>query len=100
MELDLNALVLWGVPLLGLVGGILSLLKWALPSSLPEKVVKLVGFALIAGGVMAISAVPEFEAAYPVVALWVQRGLWALAAGLIYTGDFPGLPTVKRALKL
>jgi len=85
---NLSDLVLWGVPLIGLVAAIVSLLKWLVPA-LDEKIVKLIGAALTALGAMFIFSLDDMLLLWPWLEVWGQRVLWALTLFLMYTGHYP-----------
>jgi len=80
--------LLWGIPLVVFVGAILAVLRKYVPS-LSEKVETAVGMGLVAAGMFFIQILPGLEAAYPVVMMYVQWGVKALAAALLWGGFWP-----------
>jgi len=91
---NFEELVLWGVPLLGLVGGVMAFLRWAVPT-LDEKLDKVIGGLLVAIGVFFISALPDLVVTYPWLEVWGSRVLWAITGMLFYTGHYPLLNRVN-----
>jgi len=80
--------LLWGIPLVVFVAAILAVLRKYVPS-LSEKVEVAVGMGLVAAGMFFIQILPGLEAAYPVVMMYVQWGVKALAAALLWGGFWP-----------
>jgi len=89
-------LLLWGIPLVTFVGAILAALRKF--TNLNEDVEKAVGMALMAAGVFFIQVLPGLEAAYPEVMLYVQWGVMALAAALLWGGFWPTARAAKSRL--
>jgi len=77
-------MILWGISLIGVVQGLMALVKRFWPG-LSDKARELGGAALIIGGALLVQVAPELP---PDVALWVQRGLTALVAGLGFLGYY------------
>ncbi len=100
---DLGTFVLWGVPLLGIISGIVRFVKWLKPD-VSDKITKLIGGGLTTSGILGIRGLEVLTEQYPVIGEWGPYVLWSLVAFLIYTGNFPdtiqGLKVVaSRALE-
>jgi len=85
---DVADLVLWGIPLVGLVSALVSLLKW-LWTGYNEKVVTIIGAVLTGLGALFIFSLADLLVLLPWLEVWGPRVLWALTAMLIYTGHYP-----------
>ena len=85
---DLGTFVLWGVPLLGIISGVVRFIKWLKPD-VSDKVTKLIGGLLAAFGVLGVRGFEVLTELYPVVGEWGPYVLWSFVAFLIYTGNFP-----------
>ena len=82
---NLNDLLLWGVPLAGLV---LALVKFALDMGLPQKWVKHVRGLLFALGFVVISLVPQLGEQWPPLATYGPLALYALVIYLWAAGYY------------
>lgn len=85
---NLDDLILWGIPLVGLVSALVSLIKW-LWTGYNEKVVTIIGAVLTGLGALFIFSLPDLLVMFPGLEVWGPRVLWALTAMLIYTGHYP-----------
>jgi len=94
---SLDSLILWGIPLLGLVDAIEALIKWAWPGYI-EKVVKLVGGVLLAVGAFFVMTLDHWLGLYPDLAMWGPVVLWTLVMFLARLG-FYGVSLVARKVR-
>lgn len=85
---NLADLVLWGIPLVGLVSALVSLIKW-IWEGYNEKVVTLIGAVLTGLGAIFIFSLADLLVMFPGLEVWGPRILWALTLMLIYTGHYP-----------
>jgi len=85
---ELADLVLWGIPLVGLVSAVVSLIKW-IWDGYNEKVVTLIGAVLTGLGAIFIFSLADLLVLLPALEVWGPRVLWAITAMLIYTGHYP-----------
>lgn len=85
---DLSELILWGIPLVGLVSALVSLIKW-LWTGYNEKAVTLIGAVLTGLGAIFIFSLADLLVMFPDLEVWGPRVLWAITAMLIYTGHYP-----------
>ena len=85
---DLSELILWGIPLVGLVSALVSLIKW-LWTGYNEKVVTVIGALLTGLGAIFIFSLADLLVMFPGLEVWGPRVLWAITAMLIYTGHYP-----------
>ena len=91
---DVADLVLWGIPLVGLVSALVSLLKW-LWTGYNEKVVTIIGAVLTGLGALFIFSLADLLVLLPWLEVWGPRVLWALTAMLIYTGHYPLIGRIR-----
>ena len=96
--INLNDILLWGVPLVGIVNGLMNFLRWAW-KGIPSQVDKIIGGLFTAGGFLLVKFLPELIGQYPMLNEYGQWVLWALVAFLVYTGHFPGVAQLKRAAR-
>jgi len=85
---DLSELILWGIPLVGLVSAVVSLIKW-IWDGYNEKVVTIIGAVLTGLGAIFIFSLADLLVMFPGLEVWGPRVLWAITAMLIYTGHYP-----------
>ena len=91
---DLSELILWGIPLVGLVSALVSLIKW-LWTGYNEKVVTIVGAMLTGLGALFIFSLADLLLLFPALEIWGPRVLWALTLMLVYTGHYPLIGRIR-----
>lgn len=92
----MSDLILWGVPLTGLI---VALMKLAADLGLPPGAAKHVQGLLFALGYIFITALPDLESTYPLLAQYGPLVLGAVVAYLIASGYYEIQSQIRRAMK-
>lgn len=93
--IDLGKFVLYGIPIVFIIKGIINMAKdwW---EAMPERIERLIKFALIFVGIVLVESVGDLEAAYPLFAVWAPRVALGLTGSLIFAGYTPAVGQVAR----
>ena len=86
--MDFGELILWGIPVIGLVGGIVAFIEY-IAGGLGDKLKNIIGGALFAGGVFLVMSMDDVLVLWPWFGVWGQRVLWTITGLLFYTGHYP-----------
>ena len=86
--MNIGELVLWGVPLLGIVGALVAYIKEIVPN-MNQKLLQAIGGVMVAGGVFLAMSMGDITVLYPAFEVWGARVLWMVVGYLYYTGHLP-----------